>query len=413
MFILSVKVKKDIGNNMKHMTRTEKLRCQKIIDTIDSIEAGGNHNQLPVVWKSAEGSIVRDQSGRKYIDFTSTIFVANCGHGANAHAIRMQSQELVHSYTFPTEIKAKFLTKFKAFLPTFCEKIFLASAGSEVTSWAVNLMRAYKGKRIIVHIDGAFHGKTGVVEQLSHEEIRLPFDLDDPYQLEAILKELESRKDEIAGFLLESYQGWSAKFMNKAYVKALVEWANLNDVPVCFDEIQGGFYRTEKKFAYEWYEVEPDLICMGKGLGNGYPLSALSGRAKYFNVSGLSSTHSGNPLACAAGLEAIKLYEKLDKTSLSEKSKLLAETLKKLAEQYPKLIKSVQSTGMLASVICVDKDKASTLCYEAKDLGLLLVHTGRESIKIGPPLTITMPMLSKGLTLLSQALESVDRMDIK
>lgn len=383
----------------------QKLKLDKIINDIEKIEAGGNHGQLPVLWKSAKDSYVTDEFGNKYLDFTSTIFVTNAGHGNISRAIIKQAKELIHSYTFPTTIKWQFLKKFKAFLPSFCDKIFLASAGSEVASWAIKLMRNYRKRPLIVHIDGAFHGKTGHVANLDHEEIKIPFEFENPYDFEQVLLELQKNVDNIAGIMIETYQGWSAKFMNKGYVKALIDFAKANDIPVCFDEIQGGFYRTGKKFAYEWYDVEPDLICMGKGLGNGLPISALAGREKYFNIEGLSSTHSGNPLCCAGASLALDIYNKIDMFELNIKSDLLHDTLKMLCNSFNSVLKETHGKGLIASLICNNKEIADKICNLAKDKGLLLVRTGKESIKIGPPLIIEGDELVKGLDILEECIK--------
>jgi 4-aminobutyrate aminotransferase-like enzyme len=195
----------------------QRVDCDQIIKEIEEIEAGGLHGQLPLVWKSAKNWTVRDQLGQYYLDFTSSIFVANCGHSAVIKEIKLQlRRQLIHSYTFPTVTKLEFLKRLKAFLPGFCEKIFLASAGSEVTSWALTLMRAKTGKPIVIHFDGAFHGKTGHAVELQDEELSLPFpgeDTDWNAELEATL---EKYKDRIGGIMFESYQGWSAKFTHSA-----------------------------------------------------------------------------------------------------------------------------------------------------------------------------------------------------
>ncbi len=395
------------------INKKQAKKLQVILKEIEAIEAGGLHGQLPVVWDKAKGAQVWDIFGNVYIDFTSTIFVTNCGHGAIADKLARQTRRLIHSYTFPTLAKQRFLKDFKKFLPAYCEKIFLASAGSEVASWAVNLMRAYKDKKFIVHIDGAFHGKTGVVERLNDEEVRIPFVTDStesqfPNIIQEVLANLEQGKADIAGLLIESYQGWSAKFMSKNFVQQLVKWSKENDIPVCFDDIQGGFYRTGAKFAYEHYEVEPDLLCMGKGLGGGFPISALAGYAKYFNVEGLSSTHSGTPLGCVAAREAIKVYTRMDKQELAHKSQLLSDVLNVFAKSF-NCIEEVHTTGMIASVIFSSKEIADRVCQKAMENGLLVVRTGRESIKIGPPLVIEEKMLLRGLDKLEFSIKEIMR----
>ncbi len=383
--------------------QTKKLNI--ILKDLENIEAGGLHGQLPVIWDKAKGAQVWDIFGNVYIDFTSTIFVTNCGHGAIADKLAKQVRKLIHSYTFPTLAKQRFLKDFKKFLPAYCEKIFLASAGSEVTSWAINLMRAYRGKKIIVHIDGAFHGKTGSIENLSHEELRISFDAKWNNDIES---QLNSYAEDIAGIMIESYQGWSARFMDKEFIQNLVIWAKNNNIPVCFDEIQGGFYRTGTKFAYEHYGIEPDLVCMGKGLGGGFPISALAGLAKYFQVEGLSSTHSGTPLGCTAAREALKVYTRLNKEELAHKSQLLSDVLHMFANSF-KCIQEVQCKGLIASVIFSSKEIADKICLKAMDNGLLVVRTGRESIKLGPPLIMDEKMLLRGLDRLEFSIKEIAR----
>ena len=392
------------------MNTRDRRRVKQIITDIEAIEAGGSHGQLPIVWDKARGAAVWDLFGNYFIDFTSTIFVTNCGHGAVTVALREQSKRLIHSYTFATVAKLSFLRTFKKFLPGQCERIFLASAGSEVTSWAVNLMRDYKKGGIIVHIDGAFHGKTGSVAKLQNSELTLPF-LDESVVWEDIVKELYQNEPNISGIMIESYQGWSGKFMDPKLVQQLCAWAQTRDIPVCFDEIQGGFYRTGYKFAYQWYGVEPDLICMGKGLGGGLPISALAGREKYFNVKGLSSTHSGNPLCCAGAEAALKVYNNLNtpknQPDFIKRIKYFELQLNTIQEQHPDLIRKVNCHGFLAGLICPTREIADAICNKCIEHRLLVVRTGRESIKLGPPLVITEKELIKGMAKLAVAVSEV------
>lgn len=345
-------------------------------------------NFLPITWERAEGHHVWDDKGRKYIDFTSAIFVTNCGHGLVAKAIRKQSEDLIHCYTYDTKIKREFLASLENFLPTFCEKVYLACSGSEVTSWALKLMRNYKKRNLIVHFEGAFHGKTGQAGELSDEELKLPFPEINTFYRD--IEVLEKYKDQIAGLMFETYQGWSAKFMNIDYIQKVVGWAKENDIPVCFDEIQAGFYRTGKKFGYEHYQIEPDLICLGKALGGGMPLSALTGRAKYFMYSDMSSTHTGHPLCCAAGKAALEYYETLSYDFVI-KCRSFERWLESMAKQsaFKDHVQGVNVKGMLGAIIFKNKEFADMVCINCAKRGLLVVNTGKNSVKLGPPLTIS------------------------
>ena len=120
-------------------------------------------------------------------------------------------------------------------------------------------------------------------------------------------------KKNISAILLETFQGWGAIFYPKDYVKEIEKFCKKNNILLCFDEMQSGFCRTGKNFGFEHYNVSPDLICCGKGMGSGFPISGVITSKKVIEnkyVSGLSSTHSANPLSCEAGLATIQFMRK-------------------------------------------------------------------------------------------------------
>ena len=179
--------------------------------------------------------------------------------------------------------------------------------------------------------------------------------------------------------------------------------------------MQSGFGRTGKNFGYEHYDVVPDLICIGKGMGGGVPLSGVIGKSEIMDlpdVGNMSSTHSANPLVCAAGLAVLEEIEEkqlISQTNL--KSKLLFNGLNNLKEKYPKQISYIFGKGLIAAILfkktngnlpdSIFASKVSELCMQK---GLLVVHTGRESIKIGPPLIISNEALLEGIEVLDEAI---------
>ena len=137
--------------------------------------------------------------------------------------------------------------------------------------------------------------------------------------LEQSLVELAGRgvdiATDVAGVMLESFQGWGAVFYPPDYVSALAAHCRKNDIVLAFDEMQAGFARTGRKFGYQHYNIEPDLICCGKGMGSGYPLAGVIGLPELLDlpkIGTMSSTHSANPLACVAGLATIEEIESRD-----------------------------------------------------------------------------------------------------
>lgn len=424
-----------------------------ILKKLGRYEARSMHGQLPVVWDRAEDFQVFDKWGNCWIDFTSTIFVANSGHSNPKviKAIRKQlDKKLLHTYTFAHEMRVKFLKKLIIMTPSFCQKAFLLSAGTEATECAVKLMRMYgqtiNPKKIgIVSFKGGMHGRTMGAEMLKGDPVssawigyldpniyHLPFPYpwlneDKNYDWAAnfnkkmdILRRHGADFENICGFMIESYLGWGAIFYPKEYIQALTKFARKYNILVAFDEIQSGLGRTGKLFAFQHYGVEPDLVCLGKALSAGLPLSAVVGRKKIMDLpdtGSMSSTHSANPLCCAAGLanlEAITQGRIIQKSA--RKGKILHKRLNEMKRRFPERIAYICGKGLVAGVIFKDPhsakpdaDFATKVCERAMQRGLLMVHTARESIKIGPPLTIPDAALNEGLDVLEESIREVDR----
>jgi len=427
----------------------------KVLRDLERYESRSMHGQLPIVWDRAEDFQVYDACGNCWIDFTATIFVANAGH-ANPHIVsalkKTIDHQLLHTYTFVHETRASFLKKLIETTPGQFEKAFLLSAGTEATECALKLMRMH-GQTIsptklgIVSFQGAMHGRTMGAEMLKgdpHQSAwighrdpnmhHLPFpypwvaqdssdkNYDWEKHFERDMRALEANGlnfDNIAGFIIESYLGWGAIFYPAAYIQALAAFAEERNCLITFDEIQGGFGRTGKLFVYQHYDVEPDLLCLGKALSGSLPLSAVIGSQKIMDLpefGSMSSTHSANPLCCAAGLANLEAIESGNLIAESKrKGRILHRHLGELKKKYADRISWVFGTGLLAGVLFKNPETAepdgffaSRVCEKAMQKGLLLVHTGRESIKIGPPLTIPDEALEEGIGVLKESIEELN-----
>ena len=402
--------------NRRIITKLPHTRYEEIIAPLTRYEPTSMISGLPVIWKKASGHSVWDIFGNKYIDFTSTIFVTNAGHGAVAKAIQRQAKDLIHSYTFPNLPRINLIKELRDWFGLMPNpKIYLASAGSEVTDWAIKLMRHHGKKRnkdIIISFEGSFHGKVGDAAKLSDQELRLPLPESDEDWVKH-KKQIEKVVKRCCGIMIESYQGWNAKFFPLEYMQNLLKFCKKYGILICFDEIQGGFYRTGMRFAFYHYldfvqSVPffcPDLICAGKALGGGFPISALVAREDLFKgIEGMSSTHSATPLACAAALESLKILNNL--TGLDEKIDFMKEFLVKLSTKTFGNM-TFNGNGFLWGLIFKNKKIADAVCYECMRNGLLVVRTGRESVKIGPPLTISKGALKEGLCVLEKAINKI------
>jgi len=414
--------------------------------SLDENESASMHGQMPIVWDKAEGCQVSDPWGNTWIDFTSTIFVANVGHG-NPEVVKALrdclDKPLLHTYSYVNAERVAYLNTLLDAAPANMKKAFLLSAGTEATECALKLMRMhgrYKKKRRlgIVCFEGNWHGRTMGAQMMSYNPKQkewigyldpdihhLPFpypwrDIREPAQyfaqsLEVLCKEkgLDPAQD-ICGFMLETFQGWAAAFYPPEFVQAIRAFADSTGSLVVFDEIQAGFGRTGKLFGFEHYGVKADILCCGKGISSSLPLSAVIASQEIMalpDVGSMSSTHSANPMACAGAHASLRvtLEEKL-----SERSASLGEhmhiRLNDIREKFPEYFSRVLGKGLIAGLLFTALDGrplsalASDICERAMQKGLILVHTGRESIKIGPPLTIPEEALNEGLDVLEECI---------
>ena len=408
-----------------------------IFELLEKYESRSMHGQLPVVWDRAEDFQVFDKYGNCWIDFTSTIFLANAGH-SNSHIVSAIKEaidkKLLHTYTFANEYRTRFLKKLIEITPSYLEKAFLLSSGTEATECAVKLMRMYgqlvkPSKVKIISFLGNMHGRTMGAEMLRGDKkssawigykdpnihhLTFPYPWNDAEfekDIEELLKKDNFDPDDICGFMIEPYQGWAGRLFDKEYIQKLFDFARKHKSLVTFDEIQGGFGRTGKLFTYEYFEVEPDLVCVGKALTASLPMSGVLGRKEIMDipeVGSMSSTHSANPVCCAAALANLEEIESKKLVEESErKGKILHDKLNEIKERYPEYISYVFGRGLLAALIIKDSVIATKVCKKAMQKGLLLVHTGRESIKIGPPLTIPDEALIEGIEVLAESFNEI------
>lgn len=423
---------------------------ESVIRRLEGCESRSMQGQMPLIWDRAEDFNVYDRQGNKWIDFTSTIFVANVGH-ANPRVLSAMrtvlEKPLIHTYAYPNVFRANYIERLISFTQGMFEKAFLLSAGTEATEAALKLMRMHgqaRGKRRlgIICLEGNWHGRTlgaqmmsgnpGQKEWIGYHDPdihHLPFPY--PWQLEAddapdffrkgLVRLKEKGVDptrDICGVMLETFQGWGAVFYPQEFVHAIEEYCQEHSILLAFDEMQSGFARTGKRFGFEHYGVKPDLICCGKGMGSGLPISGVLGSAAVMDlptVGNMSSTHSANPLGCAAGLATIEEIESRNLVAKSaRKGELLLTGLCSLRNRYPDLITGIHGRGLLAAIHFRKPDPGgkdpyvpSRIAERCMQKGLLVVHTGRESIKIGPPLTITDDALMEGIGVLNEAITEV------
>jgi len=292
-----------------------------------------------------------------------------------------------------------------------------------------------RSKSVIISYDKAFHGRTMGSQQaggipslkewignLDPGFVQVPFP--DGYRTADItfegftrgLAEQDVEPSDVAGVILETYQGGSAAFAPVPYMRELREWCTGHKALLVCDEVQAGFGRTGTMWGFEHYGIVPDLACFGKGITSSLPLAAVAGRPDVMDLhpaGSMTSTHTGNPICCAAALASIDLVVKEKLTENSRKlGVLLHERLKALKDRTPQ-IGSVDGKGLVAAAACVipgTKEPDAELAWEvvrrSVEKGLLMfspVGFGGATVKISPPLVITEAALEDGIAALEQA----------
>jgi 4-aminobutyrate aminotransferase / (S)-3-amino-2-methylpropionate transaminase / 5-aminovalerate transaminase len=422
-------------------------RSVPILESLKQNEPRAMLCQPPVVWERAQGFQVFDASGNTWLDWTSGVLVANVGHShprVKQAITEAVEKELLHTFVFPNENREALVRALVTKSPRPLDKVYLFTTGSETTECAIKLARSYgqtltPQKTSIITFQNAFHGRTlgaqmagGIpsLKQWIKEPVGGFYQMPFPdgfrtpnYSFSDFLKSLHGsglRSDRIAGVMLESYQGGGASFASTEFIQGLRAWCDANQVQLIFDEVQSGFGRTGKYFAFEHYEVVPDLICCGKGLSGSLPISAVIGRSAVMDLQEpgeMTSTHAGNPVCCAAAMASLEV---IDAEGLVQKAQASGEILHRSLNRLMReneAIGAVHGKGLVAGLHIVDprtgapdSHLAAELVYQCFIRGLLLfapLGFGGATIKICPPLTTTEDALAEALEVFEEALATI------
>ncbi len=403
----------------------------------------------PVVISEAKGALMRDVEGREYIDLFSGISVVNAGHGQPEiiNAAIAQARKLVHACTYVYYIPPtiKLAERLAGITPKSLQKTFFGNSGAEAIECALKLARKYTRKYEFISIMCSFHGRTlgtlSVTGQSSRRKYdmgpylsgvsfasppycyRCPFEKEYPgcdllcaRNVRDVIK--YSTSGGVAAFIAEPVMGEGGIIPPPAeYFKVVKEILDENGVLFIADEVQTGFGRTGKLFAIEHYGEEPDMMALGKGIANGFPVSACITKAEIgnsFEPGDHLSTFGGNPVCAAAALANINFLvrENLPHKA-AEEGKYIMKRLNEMKENH-KIIGDVRGKGLMIGVELV-KDARRTPANEettrirdkAREEGLLLGSGGILGcvLRIQPPLVIERQQLDKALDILDRLFE--------
>jgi len=358
----------------------------------------------------------------------------------------MAAKPLLATYVFAHEARAALCEALAKLAPRGLDKVFLLTTGSEAIENVIKLARTHgvatggPDKCVIVSFEGAFHGRTlgaqvaGGIPALKSWIVKLPegfvqVPFPDGFRtadtrfavFEETLERLGVKPGQVAGVISETFQGIGPNFFPAEYAQALEAWCRRHGALLIMDEVQAGFGRTGKMFAFQHYGITPDLIACGKGISSSLPLAAVIGRADVMSAyapGSMTSTHSASPLAVAAARENLRILKAERLVARAARlERPLRAALEGIGRKYPERVGAVFCRGLVAGLLMVrpgtkdpDGDTALAINEKCFQKGLLMfapVGLGGGCVKIAPPLTIETEALAEGCAVLEEACAEV------
>lgn len=381
------------------------------------------YNRYNVIFEKGKGSYIYDIEGKEYLDFVSGISVNCLGH-ANpiiTEALAKQSQKLIHiSNLYYSEPQIKLAEKL--IKNSEMDKVFFTNSGTEAIELAIKIARKYGNnlsknneKTNIVYMHNSFHGRSiGALSITGQKKYQQPFEPLISNVCEVLFNDIEDLKNKVdentAAIILEPVQGESGLEIAKLeFINAIKELSQKYNTLVIFDEIQCGMGRMGTLFAYEQFDLVPDVVTIAKSLGGGMPIGATltKGKASEVLVPGdHGSTYGGNPLVCSVASEVLK--EIIDNNLLNnvkEKGIYAKNKLNDLKNKYS-LIKEIKGAGLLLG-LRLDENKVLSKDFVSEGIenGFLLVSAGNNVVRYLPPFNVTAEEIDKSIVLLEKIIK--------
>ncbi|MEE8383647.1 MAG: acetylornithine/succinylornithine family transaminase [Nitrosopumilus sp.] len=374
---------------------------------------GNLYQRFPVPIEKGVGAHVWDVDGKEYIDCMGGYGVALVGHQNQRvnNAIKVQLDKIitVHSSLY-NKTREEFLKLLIGLAPKGLTQVHLNNSGAEAIEAAIKFARKFTGKKGMVAMKGSYHGKSfGALSLTFNPKYRKPFQPLVEKVSFASFGDIESLRsvidDDTAFVILEPIQGESGIIVApEGFLQEVRKLCDEKGILLIFDEIQAGLGRTGRLWACDHWNTAPDILCLAKGIAGGVPMGVTLVRPDILssmNKGEHSSTFGGNPLSCAAGIAALKALTEDGLIENSEKmGKIFREGLEKLKEKHT-MIREIRGKGLMIGI---------EMKFEIKDIlmglikdGILMLYSGRNILRILPPLVISEEDITKVL----HALDSI------
>jgi acetylornithine/LysW-gamma-L-lysine aminotransferase len=383
---------------------------------------GDLYQRFPVSISKGKGCKVWDINDTEYLDCMGGYGVALIGHCNDRviRAITSQAQDLITCHmSVYNNVRLNFLKKFSKIAPKNLQKTFFTNSGTESVEAALKFSRKYTGKPGVLALNGGYHGKTfGSLSVTYSEKYRksfLPL-LDNmqfiPYSESNTISNIVTKtNNKIGTVIVEPIQGETGIIMPPSdFLKDIRNICNENDLVLIFDEIQSGLGRTGKMWAGQHWDVEPDIMCLAKGIAGGIPMGLTVMRSEILDclkVGEHSSTFAGNPLACAAGSATIDSLTEDNLVSNSEiMGRIFKSGLSEIKEKY-KIVREVRGLGMMLGIEM--RFDVKNILLDGIKNGILLLYSGRNILRLLPPIVMKEEEVNKSLELIDKLIYSEEK----
>ena len=418
-------------------------RCTKYFKGLS-----GQVKLFPVAFESGFGCVLKDVDGNEYIDFSSGIYVTTLGHchPKVTEAVRRAAGSLMNAHDFTTPVKTMLVEKLAEILPGDLNGYQFYDSGTTAVEAGQRVMRAASGRHEMISCFYDYHGKTYGSVSLGHirstvygparapgfhmvprPDVYRPLwtktdgSIDTDRYIDFYGEYLDKgTAGQVAGFVLEPIQGWGGSVMPPDdFFPKLRSFCDERGILLMIDEVLTSMSRTGKWLCMEHWDVLPDIVTLGKGFGNGFPVTCVAVREPYkesFESISASSSYGGNPMACAAALASIEVIEeeRLNERSL-HLGALAQKRMEKIKDEHP-IVGDVRAKGCLMGIELVKDrdtkepfDEAGKRVYQkAFRKGLAWIPAGH-ILRMSPPVVMEDAVLLKGLDLIDEAIGETER----